>query len=269
MHNTGVIFRRTLYDNRRGILWWGLGIAIMAFYVVVVYPMIEGLTEIRTLMESPAFQFIVGDIGEIDFTSPVGFLGIEFFTWIPLILGVYAVLFGINITGGEEARGTVDLLLSTPIRRWQVIIEKFLAYILSVVGILAISTLGIVLGRVMTPELDVSMGTLILGMLNTLPPLMLIAALATFLATVLSTPGQAGGIAAAIIVASYFLNSLASMAASPVINGLQNLSFFKYYAPFDVLAKGMQWGNFLGLFGAGSILLVLAIVFFQRRDIYV
>ncbi|MCA9914129.1 MAG: ABC transporter permease subunit [Anaerolineae bacterium] len=269
MNNTGVIFRRTLYDNRRGILWWGLGIGVVAFYVVVVYPMIEGLTEIRTLMESPAFQFIIGDIGEIDYTSPTGFLGIEFFTWVPLILGVYAVLFGINITGGEEARGTVDILLSAPVRRWQVIIEKFLAYLTALLGILAISTIGIVIGAVMTPALEISMGSLVLGMLNTLPTLLLIAALALFLTTILSTPGQAGGIAAAIIVASYFLNSLASMAASPLINRLQDLSFFKYYAPFEVLSRGIQWGNFLGLLAAGGILLLLAIVFYQRRDIYV
>lgn len=267
MYSKGVIFKRTLQDNRKSMFWWSFGIALMGLYVVVAFPFIEGLEDFARVMDTPIFRAVLGDIGELDWTTPEGFLGIELFSWIPLIFAVYAVMFGVGITGGEESNGTVDILLSTPTPRWQVIVERFLAYIVAVFVILTASMMTMWVAMLFTPEMQSAIVTLLWGVLNIIPPMLLIGALALFLATVLPSPGQAGNISAAIIAASYFLNSLADMTNSSVMKALQSLSFYKYYAPFRVLTDGINWANFGLLIAVAAILFGLSIYFYERRDL--
>lgn len=267
--NLGVIFRRTLYDNRRGILWWSLGIGLLAFYVTVIYPLISEFEQINDLLENPVFGAILGDLGELDYTSPEGFLGIEFFSWAPLVLAVYAVTFGAAIVGGEEERGTLDILLSTPVPRWQVVVEKFAAFVVALVAILFVSGLGIVIAVAITPDLAIDTGKIAAAMLNVIPTVLLMAALALFLTTVLRSRGYAAGLAAGFIVVSYFINSFADMAESGILKALQSISFYSYYSPFTVLTQGVHWGNFMLLLLIAVILFGLSLFFFERRDLSV
>ena len=102
IRNSGVIYRQTLMDNRRGIFWWGVGVGLFAFYIAVMYPLIGQMEEILDLIESPAIQFIIGDIEGLDFATFEGFLGVYLFTLMPLVLAVFAVLFGTGVVGREE-----------------------------------------------------------------------------------------------------------------------------------------------------------------------
>ncbi|MBN2471769.1 MAG: ABC transporter permease subunit, partial [Anaerolineae bacterium] len=210
-----------------------------------------------------------GDMGELDYTSPEGFLGIEFFSWAPLVLAVFGVTFGGAIVGGEEERGTLDVLLSTPIPRWQVIVEKAAAFVVALAVILIASGASIVIAVAITPDLSIDTGRIAAGMLNMFPTLLLMTVLALFLTTVLRSRGRAGGIAAGIIAASYFINSFASMADSGILKALQRLSFYSYYSPFTVLTDGIHWGNFALLMVVTIVLFGLSLFFFERRDLSV
>ncbi len=267
MNNTGVIFRQSLHDNRKSIFWWGVCMAALAFYMVIVYPLISEFQQFNQLMESPIFVALVGSMQGLEFTTPAGFLGVEFFSWAPLVLAVYAVLFGLGIVGGEEARGTLDLLLSAPVPRWRVIAEKSATFVIGLAVILGLTLIAMVLGVAVTPGLDIGPGMIAVGMLNVMPVVALMAAITLLLTTVLRSRTQAGGIAAGIIVASYFLNSLAGLADSEVLRGIQHLSFYKYYNPFGVLVDGIEWGNFLFLLAVTGALFLGSIYFFQRRDL--
>ncbi len=268
MNNMGVIFRRALRDSRRSILGWGLGLALLAFYVTVVYPQIEGLDELNQLLENPVFQAFIPDMEEIDYTTPGGFLALEFFSWAPLILAVFGVMFGLGIVAGEEDRGTLDVLLSTPVPRWRVIVEKFAALIVVVVLIFGLTFVGFLAALAVTPQLEIPLLLVAGGVVNMLPVTLLMAALALCLSTLLRSRGQAGGVTAAIIVASYFLNSLSAMAGGEMEKA-RYLSFYYYYDALATLTDGIVWGNFLLLTAVAAALLGLAVFFFQRRDLLV
>ena len=55
------------------------------------------------------------------------------------LLAVFAIGAGAALIGGEEAQGTMDLLLSYPIRRWRVVAEKFAALVVATVLIIVIA----------------------------------------------------------------------------------------------------------------------------------
>jgi ABC-2 type transport system permease protein len=72
------------------------------------------------------------------FASPEGFVAVGFFGKTLLVLAAYPVVMGLRVTVNEEDSGTIDVLLSLPVARWRVILEKFLAYVVTLVVIVAV-----------------------------------------------------------------------------------------------------------------------------------
>ena len=68
-----------------------------------------------------------------DFISPVGYLNSQlFFLMLPIVLCIFAISIGSDALAGEEGRGTLDLLLSTPLSRRRAVLEKFATMVLAV-----------------------------------------------------------------------------------------------------------------------------------------
>jgi len=261
----GIIFRRTLRDSRLGALGWGLMLASVGFMVIALFPSIDGmLSQFGELLETPIVKALVGDMDQ--FATMEGFLGVKLFSMLPLILAVYAVLFALGMVAGEEARGTLDILLSTPAPRWQILVEKAAALVVALLIIGAMMLLGMLAGSLTIPDFPLMAGRLAAGVLNALPPTLLMAALALLLSTVLRSRGTAGGVTTAIAVGAYFLTTLTDM-TSGVLNALKYLSFYQYYNGAEVLIEGIYWPGFIGLLAAAGVLFALAVVFFQRRDL--
>ncbi len=262
---TGIIFRRTLRDARKGIIGWGLLLAGLGFMVVSVFPSIEGMLEaFGPLLENPLIKALVGNIE--DFTTLEGFLGVKLLALMPLVLGVYAVLFALGIVGTEEEQGTLDILLSTPAPRWRILVEKFAALVLAVLLILVIFLAGLLAGGLTLPDFPLSFWKLAGAVFNVLPSTLLMAALTLLLTTVLRGRNQAGAVAAGFIAASYFGLTLADMAGERFA-AFKTLSFFNYYKGEGVLIHGIIWGDFVLLLAGAAVLFGLSLALFQRRDL--
>lgn len=265
MNNTGVIFKRTLRDSRKTIIGWGIGLAIYIIYTVILYPFMQEFQQINEMLEIPFLQALIGT--EItDLTSPSGFLGIYFFTYAPLLLAVFAILFGMGITSSEEDSGILDILLATPVARWQLILEKFAAAIVIVLLLLLWMLAGFALALLVTPVLQVDWLVLLLAFLNVVPITLLLIALTLLLSTIFRSRGLVGGIMTAFLVASYFLKTLAEMASEP-LNNMRFLSIFNYYGGPTIMTTGIPWGGFLLLSLITIVLVGLSVVMFQRRDL--
>lgn len=262
----GVVFRRVLTDSRKTILGWGLGMAVYALYVVVIFPTLQQFAGFGELLENPIMRAFLGDLDVAEFTSPGGVLGTYFFLFAPLIFAILAVIYGLGITSAEEDRGTLDLLLSTPLKRWQLILEKFAALVVVLAAILGIALLGFLLGMLLTPSITLDLGGLLLGVINIFPVVLLMAVLTLLLSTVLRSRGTAAGIVAAIVTASYFIFTLSDLMEPPASN-MRYASMFTYYDGSAVILNGVNWGGFLLLTGLTVILLGVSLWTFQRRDI--
>ena len=116
------VFLKTLRDQRRAFLWWGIGLIALALYIILFYPsMRNSIAEITRLMEQmpPALKAM---FGTFDFTSLVGYLQGYIFSYLaPLLFLIVSIGFGADAIAGEEKRGTLDLLLSNPLPRQQVV----------------------------------------------------------------------------------------------------------------------------------------------------
>ena len=268
MNNTGVIFRRTLWDSRVGILSWGIGLGLLALMEVTLYPSIsEAFSGLTELLDSPLYRAFLGENADAAaFATPGGFIAIYMLAFVPLYMAVYMVLLGLGIVGNEEERGSIDVLLGAPIPRWQVIVEKAAAVLVIVVAVLALNGLGAAIGVLLTPEMTLPLGRLVEGTIAMLPVVLVMAALALFFSTVLRSRNLAAGVTGAIIIASYFITNLAEV-AQEALGTIKQASFFTYYSPLQIMQEGMIWSEFLVLLVIALALLGLSIYAFQRRDL--
>ncbi len=123
-------FLKTLRDARRAIAWWSLGLVAMTALMVAVYPSVRDNPELNKMVDDypDAFKAFFGLGENVDYTSAVGYLNSELFSFmVPLLLLIAAIGAGARATAGEEERGTLDLLLANPISRRRLVLDKLAA----------------------------------------------------------------------------------------------------------------------------------------------
>jgi ABC-2 type transport system permease protein len=114
------LIRRGLRDNRRALAAWCLGAVGYVALVTAIFPSIHGSPDFQRLAENypdvlKSF-FGIGEGGDI--TSGAGYIDVELFSlMLPLIMLVMAIGSGTRAFAGEEDAGRLELVLSYPIRR--------------------------------------------------------------------------------------------------------------------------------------------------------
>jgi ABC-2 type transport system permease protein len=257
-----------LRSRRTAIIGWGLGLAIFAGYVIVLYPdFAEPLQNFN--IDDIAIYEAMGGFGDIG--SFKGFISAEVFTFLPLLLAVYAIVNGTGTLAGEEDNGTLEPLLALPLPRWQVVLSKAsasaiaLLLIMVIVGFASAFAFSSLPGDVDTGVVTGS--SLMMTALGTWPLLLFFAMLSLFLAALMPSRRHASITATIILVVTFLGNNLAGL-----VGWLQDLQFlfaFNYYKPSELLTDGWNVENSLFLLAASVVLLVLAIISFQHRNVTV
>ncbi len=266
----GSVFLETLKQTWKQMIYWGIGLAAMALLIVLMVPLFD-MQSVATLLESfpPVILAMVG-IGEdlAIFTTNEGFVAIGFFGKSALIFAVYPVVMGMRISANEEDNGTSDVLLSLPIARAQVMAEKFLAYALSMVGVVVLIYLGLHVGVVLGGvELDVAR---LAEVTFYLIPLMVFVMAATMLIAVLVRRRTVAlGIVTAFVIISYMLQTIGAAAEGTVAESMGAISFLTYYNAGEILSQGFIWPHIAGFVGLSVVMLLASLYRYEQRDIAV
>ena len=258
------LLAKTVRDQRRALIGWGVGLAGVAAMYSAFYPsVVKSASALSGYMQNlpEAFKNLIGG----DFTSPAGYLRSETFSALgPILFLVFAVGSGARAVAGEEEAGTLDLVLSTPVRRRQILIDKFLAMALTTAALAAVllATLALV-----GPPFDLDIPLVDVGAACLMLFLLALAFGSIALAVGCATghKGLAIGLTGAFAAAAFIVNVLA-----PSVGGLQPLrplSPFRWYFEPDPLVTGLHTENVLVLLGTIVVALVIAYVTFERRDL--
>lgn len=260
------IFSRKLYKNILMILGWGLGLALLGYFLFDIYERLF-LTNVDMQQMLAAFPqevmaFFGGD--DINIFDPSGFIHLEFFSYIPVILGIVVVSGATGLIVKKEEEGSLELILAQPVSRTAVFWGKLLALVVSVVLILAIIWGGFALGLAATDSFDLDQGQLILPFVSLLAILMLFLSLALLLSMILPTSGSAAMGANLVLIASFFITSLAQIEER--LKGVNRYSPLNYYQGGKAL-DGLNGEHALILFGVSVLFIALAWLLFEKRDL--
>lgn len=260
------VFCRTLARARGQVLGWGISLALIGAYVAGLYDTIAGQREQYTeLLKAypPEMMAFFGNVTEL--YTPVGYLTMTFFSYMPLIVGIYAVLAGSGLLVSDEENGTLDLLLAHPISRTGLFFGRLLAFVAALLAMLVLAWLGF---AVLVPgsSLDVGLAQLALPFASLLAVLLVFGAFALLLSMVLPSRSAAAMASGVVLLASYFLSSLANV--NPDLQAVARLLPLHYYQS-GAAVDGLHWGWLAWLLAASALLSLLAWWLFERRDIRV
>jgi len=260
------IFRYTLRRFRGQILGWGIALALFGVLLVSMYDMIAAEQEqFQELLDiyPPEISAFMGDIST--FATPEGFVSLEFFSYMPLILGIFAVLTGSGLLVSDEENGTLDLIMAHPVSRTALFMGRLLAFVAATVAILVITWLGFIVSMTWS-SMDIGWGRMWLPLLSLLAQLLVFGTLSLLLSMLLPSRRMAATTGGMLLVASFFITGLANLNEN--LEPVAKLSPLNYYQAQDAFhALNGAW--LAGLLGSAVVFAALAWWRFWRRDIRV
>lgn len=259
------IFTRKLFKNGLMILGWGLGLALLGYILIDIYDtMFLTNVDLQQMMEvfpQEVLAFFGGD--DINIFDPSGFIHMEFFSYIQVILGIVAVSGATGLIVKKEEEGSLELILAQPVSRTTVFWGKLLALVVTIILILVITWGGFALGLAGTDSFDLNQGQLILPFVSLLAVLLVFLSLALLLSMILPTSGAASMVANLVLIASFFITSLAQI--EDRLEPLNTYSPLRYYQGGNAL-NGLNFEHLLILFGVSIVFTALAWLLFENRD---
>jgi beta-exotoxin I transport system permease protein len=259
--------RYTLRSFRGQILGWGLGVAALGLLIVPFYGVLMAKqADFMQMIEGypPEFlAFFGGDAAAL--ATPEGFLGMYGFSMLPPIVGIFAVIAGCGLLASDEESGRLDLIVAHPVSRAGLFWGRTLAFLAASLGVSIVGWLGfsLLLGG---STLGFTWGQMALPFLPLLAQTIVYGALALLLSMLLPARRLAAAGAGLVLVASYFLTSMAGL--NDKLASVARFLPYHYYQGGEAL-RGLDWGPFLGLLAASAVLALLAWWRFERRDIRV
>lgn len=240
----------TLYEQRIGLAFWVLGTALIGiFFVSLAKPLVDLLKTV------PALRLYLALFGSAIYPAMIGAF---WYSTLELLLAFYAIT-QVARWSSEDAEGRLEMVLSQPVARWRVVIERAAALLAGgAVIVLAASAVTALTTNAQGIRLDG--GAEIRAGLLLLPFILSFGAVGGLIAGYV--PRAAVLILSTLAVASYFLQQLGLLFKWP--DFVINLSVFQLYGNPLV---SVFWEGFWALVAITVIGFALAIVTMERRDV--
>lgn len=260
------VLLKTIRDQGRLLVAWTVSLALIVATYAAVWPAVKSQPSISSFIEQmpEAFRSLFAT-SSADMSTPTGYIQVELLSFMgPIAVLIYAISSGAGAIGGEEDRHTMDLLLSNPVGRGRVVVDKFLAMVLGTFLLAAVLGISLVLEGSMVdlvlPADKVAAAMLHLALLG-----VVFGALALALSAGTGRTGLSRGVPAALAVLAYIVNALAPLVDA--FDRIQKVSPFFQYVAHDPLRQGVAWDSVLVSAATVAVLLGLAVAGFRRRDI--
>jgi ABC-2 type transport system permease protein len=191
---------------------------------------------------------------------------------VPVIVGIYAVINGTGTLAGEEDEGLLELIVTLPIQRWKILTVKAVTLGISLFVILAIVAAAAALTLVaIEGQIEATAVTpleMFYSVIAAWPLVMALGMISMFLGAFSPSRRIAVGISTAVVLISYLGSNLTGM-----VEALETIEWLFVFHFFDASAQafesGQQSSDVLTLLGITLMMYVLALFFFQKRDITV
>jgi ABC-2 type transport system permease protein len=272
IRRTLLIARATLWRKRVSLLSFALGAAGFQILVAFSFPAIGGLETVNSVVST--FPDGLRHLLKIAPNLQVGFGLADYlaFTWIhPVFLGLgAAMVVGRAADGlaGQIETGQIYLWLSRPVPRWALVWGKGVELVGATAVFSLLSWLGMLLGLWLALPQD-AVATLPLAAyariaLMAWPLFTALGGGALLISSLSSRATVAGGLGAAWTLLSFVADVVPAFGNSP----LAWLNPWHHYYPQEILNQNqLPWSSFLYLWLFYLLTLVLATLFFNRRDL--
>jgi ABC-2 type transport system permease protein len=263
------IIRNTLRKSRGALIGWGIGLAALAIMMGSMFDMMVASNEMIDVMNAYtvampelAAMFKMDEMG-----TPIGWLDVEYFSFLPLIIGLFATGVGANMLARDEEDGTLDLILAHPVSRTALFWGRFLANTLVIIILLLISWASLLLTMTWSENFSIPAFDLLLPFVSMFAIMLFFMSLSLLFGMLLPARSMARMLSGMLVGVSFFITLLS--AAVEELERVANFSPLAYLETGTAIKDGLSL-NWFGIFIAINLVLALiAWQLFQRRDIRV
>lgn len=259
------ILGKALRDRRRAVMGYGLGLVALATWLGMVFLSMRDSDEFVAFMDNLPPQMLAAfGIESTSFLTASGFLSSYLFSlFAPLFILFFVISAATAEVTAEERAGLMDMLLSAPVSRTRIFLQKATGVGLAALVLVAVLTAALLVVNpvfgLSLPVTGVLAAGLSLWLLGTL-----FGAVTLVAGTFTGRSMVAGGVAGALAFLTWFINSFADL--YPPLENFDGASPFTWYQEPNPLIEGAGAGQ-LWLAVATAGLLTVATVLFRRRDI--
>ena len=216
------IFLHEIKQNRTAFLIWTLAIALMLLICMIMFPeMNTGMGDITDMFANMGSFTQAFGMDRLNFGDVMGFYALECGNILSIGGGFFATLLGINALAKEEKERTADFLLTHPVRRRTVVLQKLLSILFELLlmnlFVMAVSALSFTL---IGEELTIKEFLLLHGAYTVLQ--IEIACICFGISAFIRRSGVGAGLGLAALL--YFLNIFKNISSQA--------EFLKYITPF-------------------------------------
>lgn len=266
---SGIVFKETLRRNWRIVPIYGGIMAVLVIYIILLLSDSKLMGQLNQMMGSMSFLVTMFGGGDAAFMgTPAGLMNYSFFGWGLLMVCGYAVAAGLSVTANEEEAGILDVLLSAPLPRWRLVVEKLLAHAVLIIGILFLTWVSLLMtgfSETLAKDPNASLGRITESVINMLPSSLLVLSFTALMGVLFRRRNTAMMIGAAFVVGSFLVDTLGrSIQAGDVVRAF---SYFKYYDSAFVMQHGLVGLNLIGLVVVTLVLSAMAVWRFEDREL--
>ena len=259
-------FKHTIVRSRWQIVGWGLIMGLYGAWMVTFYDNFLGMQDQLTeLLASypPELLAAVGLSSTDELSSVSGYLNMYVFSYMPLIVGVLAILSGSGMLASDEEDGVLDLIMGHPVSRVRLFIGRLLAFTATLSAIAALMWVGLAVGT-MTVDIGFNATDLAWPVLSLLVILLFYGTLALMASMLLPSRKLAGMLAGVILAGSFLLTMLGNL--DPSLSTIADFSPLSYYQGGRAMEE-VEWVWLGGQFASAAVFSVIALWRFQKsRD---
>ena len=260
------VIRYSLRSSRGAIIGWGIGLAALALMMGSLFDMIASSGDLMEAYVEALPEFAeLFDFGAMN--TPIGWLDVEYFSFVPLIIGLFAAGVGASLLARDEEGGTLDLILAHPVSRTGLFWGRFLASTLVIIILLLISWASLLLSMTWSENFTIPAFDLLLPFVSLFGILMFFMTLALLFSMLLPARSMASMIAGMLVAASFFITLL-----SGVVEELERAADFSpltYLETATAIEDGLNLTWFGVFIAIDLVLALLSWLLFQRRDVRV
>ncbi len=267
----GSVYAKTVRDSRRAALVVGFVGGLMMLATATPYGTEFTTPESRAQLVAqmaamPAvFRGLLGEPINIDTLG--GFLSWRAGNFLPVLLGIWSVIALSGTLAGEQAKGSLDLVVATPHARRAIALQKVAGHVTALVVAMLITAVIITIAGqafAVLPGDEIPFSAA-LGQVTLYGLLMLAAGALAFAASMLVGRGRAIAFGLVALFGMYLISSYSTL--SPTIDALGPISWYAWTEGHRPLAGVTDWPSVAVLAAVTVVLLGIGVASFVRRDL--
>lgn len=271
VYGLGSVFGKSLRDSRWAVLGFGVVMALLmvltASQVAAEFGDAAARAALAGQMEllPDVFRGLLGEPVNIETLG--GFLSWRTLGFMPIIVGIWSLIALSGTLSGEAARGSMELVVASPMRRRAIAIQKAGAHVVALATAMAILGVGTWISTIVFATLPGDEASLAasMGTAAWIGITALVGGAAAFAVGPIVGRGLALALGGIVLFGSYLVHSYASIV--PAFETLEPISYFAWTADHRPLAGISDPVPTVLVAVLTLVLLGLGVVAFERRDL--